>query len=121
MTSREGDATSLRDASFTDLPRLQEIERQAGEVFRAVGMSTVADDKPLGLDLLRGHVERGQAWVIADHADVPVAYLLADVVDGAGHVEQVTSSRSRSFQVMPGRAWAGCSWIMPASGLWVTL
>jgi len=36
-------------------------------------------------------------------------------------MERVTSSRSRSFRVMPGRAWAGCSWIMPASGLWVTV
>jgi len=99
VTSREGDATSLRDASFTDLPRLQEIERQAGEVFRTVGMNSVADDEPLGLEVLRGYVERGQAWVIADHADVPVAYLLADVVDGAGHVEQVS--------VIPGHARQG--------------
>lgn len=90
VKSREDDATSLRDANFTDLPRLQEIERQAGEVFREVGMNAVAEVEPPGLELLRGYVERGQAWVIVDHADVPVAYLLADVVDGAGHVEQVS-------------------------------
>jgi len=70
VKSREGDATSLRDASFTDLPRLQEIERQAGEVFRAVGMNAVADDEPLSVESLRSYVERGQAWVIADHVDV---------------------------------------------------
>ena len=91
--------TSLRDANFADLPRLQEIERQAGEGFRVFGMNAVADDEPLGLEVLRGYVERGQAWVIADHADVPVAYLLADVVDGAGHVEQVS--------VIPGHARQG--------------
>ncbi|MHB8188167.1 MAG: hypothetical protein ACYDDU_19285 [Dermatophilaceae bacterium] len=52
MKSRESDAMSVRDASFTDLPRLQEIERQAGEVFRHVGMNAVADDEPAdhGLD-----------------------------------------------------------------------
>ena len=50
----------------------------------------MADDEPLGLELLRGDVEGGQAWVIADHLDVLVDYLLADVVDGAGHVEQVS-------------------------------
>jgi GNAT superfamily N-acetyltransferase len=104
VKSREGDATSLRDADFTDLPRLQEIERQAGEVFRAVGMNAVADDEPLGLELLRGYVERGQAWVIADHVGVPVAYLLADVVDGAGHVEQVS--------VIPGHARQGLGWVL---------
>jgi len=52
VKSREGDATSLRDTNFTDLPRLQEIERQAGEVFRAAGMNAVADDEPLGLEML---------------------------------------------------------------------
>ena len=109
VKSREGDATSLRDNNFTDLPRLQEIERQAGEVFRAAGMNAVADDEPLGLELLRGYVERGQAWVIADHVDVPVAYLLADVVDGAGHVEQVS--------VIPGHARQGLGRVFPGSCL----
>jgi len=97
--SSEGDATSLRDANFTDLPRLQEIERHAGEVFRDVDMNAVADDEPLSVESLRSYVERGQAWVIADQADVPVAYLLAEVVDGAGHVEQVS--------VIPGHARQG--------------
>ena len=63
MKSGERDPTSLRDAHFTDLARLQEIERQAGEVFRDVGMNAVADDEPLGLERLRGYAERGQAWV----------------------------------------------------------
>jgi GNAT superfamily N-acetyltransferase len=94
-----GDAMSLRDANVTDLPRLQEIERGAGEVFRHVGMNAVADDEPLGLGLLRGYVDRGRAWVIADHADVPMAYLIADVVDGGGHIEQVS--------VIPGHARQG--------------
>lgn len=90
MKNTVGDAMSLRDAHVTDLPRLQEIEREAVEVFRHVGMNAVADDEPLSVDLLRGYVDRGRAWVITDHADVPVAYLIADVVDGAGHIEQVS-------------------------------
>jgi hypothetical protein len=55
-----GEAMSLRDAHVTDLPRLQEIERKAGEVFRHVGMNAVADDEPLSVDLLRGYVDRGR-------------------------------------------------------------
>ncbi|MGV8908701.1 MAG: GNAT family N-acetyltransferase [Propionicimonas sp.] len=90
MENKVGDAMSLRDAHVTDLPRLQEVERKAGEVFRHVGMNAVADDEPLSVDLLRGYVDRGTAWVIADHADVPVACLIADVVDGSGHIEQVS-------------------------------
>jgi GNAT superfamily N-acetyltransferase len=92
---------------------LQEIERQAGEVFRAVGMNAVADDGPLGLELLRGYVGRGQAWVIADHVDVPVAFLLADVVDGAGHVEQVSVSPGHARQGL-GRVLLehACEWAL---------
>ena len=65
------DSMSLREALVTDLPRLQEIEREAGEVFRQVGMNAVADDEPLSVDVLRGYVDRGRAWVIAAPADVP--------------------------------------------------
>jgi len=39
VQSREGDAKSLRDARFTHLVRLQEIERQTAETLRAVGMN----------------------------------------------------------------------------------
>src|SRR5665647_918620 len=114
--SSEGDATSLRDANFTDLPRLQEIERHAGEVFRDVYINAVADDEPLSVESLRSYVERGQAWVIADQADVPVAYLLAEVVDGAGHVERVS--------VIPGHARQGLGRVLldhAWNGLWVTV
>jgi GNAT superfamily N-acetyltransferase len=113
VKSLEGDVTSLRDAKFTDLPRLQEIERQAGELFRAVGMNAVADDEPLGLELLRGYVERGQAWVIAGHGGIPVAYLLTDVVDGSGHVEQVSVIPSHTRQGL-GRVLMdhACEWAL---------
>ena len=104
---------SLRDANVTDLPRLQEIEREAGEVFRHVGMNAVADDEPLGLGLLRGYVDRGRAWVIADHADVPMAYLIADVVDGGGHIEQVS--------VVPGHARQGLGRVLLDHASWWAL
>ena len=112
-----GDAMSLRDANVTDLPRLQEIEREAGEVFRHVGMNAVADDdaddEPLGLGLLRGYVDRGRAWVVADHADVPMAYLIADVVDGGGHIEQVS--------VVPGHARQGLGRVLLDHASWWAL
>lgn len=79
----------IREAREADLLRLQEIERAAGRVFADVGMQAIADDEPLPLETLRGYQQDGRAWVYVD-GDVPAAYLIADVVDGNGHVEQVS-------------------------------
>ncbi|CAN5517152.1 GNAT family N-acetyltransferase [soil metagenome] len=37
-----------RLATLDDLPRIQLIERAAGEAFRGVGMDGIADDEPIG-------------------------------------------------------------------------
>ena len=79
----------LRPATVDDLPELPELERAAGELFRPLGMGLVADDDPPSPDDLRPFVDHGRAWV-AEHRGELAAYLLADVVDGAAHVEQVT-------------------------------
>lgn len=71
------------------MPRLQEIEDSAGEAFREVGMDLVADDPPPGEDVLSAYIRSGWAWVSVD-ANVVVAYLVAEVVDGALHIEQVS-------------------------------
>ncbi|MGW0121567.1 GNAT family N-acetyltransferase [Streptomyces sp. NPDC003327] len=80
----------IRAAAPAELPLLQDIERAAGEPFRSLGMAAIADDDPLPLDVLEGYRRAGRAWVAADAADRPVAYLLADTVDGAAHIEQVS-------------------------------
>lgn len=53
-------------------------------------MHLVAEDEPPSLATLRGYAGDGRAWVRADDADRPLAYLLADVVDGCAHLEQVS-------------------------------
>ncbi|WP_432542547.1 GNAT family N-acetyltransferase [Kineococcus sp. SYSU DK002] len=81
----------IRPAEDRDLPRLQDVERAAGVAFRDVGMAAIADDDPPTLATLRAYCAAGRAWVVTGDADdVPVAYLLLDVVDGAAHVEQVS-------------------------------
>ncbi|MEU2658601.1 GNAT family N-acetyltransferase [Streptomyces sp. NPDC007325] len=80
----------IRAAAPAELPLLQSIERAAGEPFRTLGMAAIADDEPLPLDVLEGYRAAGRAWVAVDGADRPVAYLLADTVDGAAHIEQVS-------------------------------
>ncbi|MFE2145241.1 GNAT family N-acetyltransferase [Streptomyces sp. NPDC059456] len=76
----------LRD----ELPLLQAIERAAGECFRGIGMGEVADDEPLPLGELARYQRAGLAWVAVTETDAPLAYLIADRVDGNFHVEQVS-------------------------------
>jgi GNAT superfamily N-acetyltransferase len=86
----------IRTAGPADLPVLRAIERAAGEPFRALGMAAIADDAPPDLETLTAYQRDGRAWVYGPR---PVAYVLADVVDGYAHVEQVS--------VHPGHARRG--------------
>ncbi|MFJ8078609.1 GNAT family N-acetyltransferase [Streptomyces sp. NPDC096176] len=80
----------IRAVLLNELPALQDIERAAGQCFRDIGMPEIADDEPLSLSELARYQQTGLAWVAVDDADVPVAYLIADRVDGNLHVEQVS-------------------------------
>lgn len=51
----------IRPAVPADLPLLQDIERAAGEPFRAVGMAAIADDDPPAIDLLDRYLRAGHA------------------------------------------------------------
>ncbi|MFD5193733.1 GNAT family N-acetyltransferase [Streptomyces sp. NPDC058357] len=80
----------IRTARRTDLPLLQDIERAAGEPFHTLDMSSIANDDPPPLDLLDEYRRAGRAWVAVDADDRPAGYLIADPVDGAAHIEQVS-------------------------------
>ena len=80
----------IRPGRPDDLACLRGIERAAGEVFASIGMAAVAAEEPPSLDVLASYQEDGRCLVAADPDDRPVAYLLVDAVDGAGHVEQVS-------------------------------
>ncbi|MDQ0793115.1 GNAT family N-acetyltransferase [Streptomyces sp. B1I3] len=87
----------FRRALRAELPLLQEIERAAGEPFRAFGMEPVADDEPPPLPLLERYRLDGRCWVAADgETDPPVGYLIADRVDSAAHIEQVSVTPAAS-------------------------
>jgi GNAT superfamily N-acetyltransferase len=81
---------AVRAGRAEDGEHLQEIERQAGEQFRDIGMGWVADHDPFALDVLAAYAAEGRSWVAVDETDLPVGYLVAEVVDGAAHVEQVS-------------------------------
>jgi GNAT superfamily N-acetyltransferase len=80
----------IRMAGGDELEDLRAIERAAGQCLRELGMPETADDEPLSVDELAGYQQTGRAWVAVDEADRPVAYLIADLVDGTVHIEQVS-------------------------------
>ncbi len=80
----------IRPAAPAELPALQDIERAAGAPFRDLGMPEIADDEPPALDVLDRYRRAGRCWVAADERNRPAAYLLAEPVDGALHIEQVS-------------------------------
>jgi GNAT superfamily N-acetyltransferase len=69
---------------------MQDIERAAGGWFHEVGMPEIAEDEPLPIEELARYRRDGRAWVAADDDDVPAAYLIADIIDGSVHIEQVS-------------------------------
>ncbi|WP_329494150.1 GNAT family N-acetyltransferase [Kitasatospora herbaricolor] len=80
----------IRTVTRDELPLLRGIEWAAGECFRAIGMPEIADDEPLPVPELARYLDEGTALVVVDTADRPVAYLIAEPVDGALHIEQVS-------------------------------
>ncbi|WP_328863200.1 GNAT family N-acetyltransferase [Streptomyces sp. NBC_00306] len=80
----------IRLARATELTQLQDVERAAGKCFADIGMAAIAEDEPPSLTVLGSYAQDGRAWVWAEDDDLPVAYLIAELVDGNGHVEQVS-------------------------------
>ncbi|MGE9695465.1 GNAT family N-acetyltransferase [Streptomyces sp. CH6] len=94
---------TIRAARPADLPLLQLVEVAAGAPFREIGMPEIADDDPPPLTTLEHHRERGLAWVSTLPDDSPVAYLIADRVEGYLHIEQVSVDPAHARQGL-GRA-----------------
>ena len=69
---------------------LREVERSAGEIFRSIGMDSVANDEPPSDRKLADYAAAGRSWVAVDPYDRPVAYVLVDEVDGNAHVDQIS-------------------------------
>ncbi|MEV0198825.1 GNAT family N-acetyltransferase [Nonomuraea sp. NPDC050691] len=84
------DPIQIRPVRRAELALLQDIERAAGRCFFDIGMPQIAEDEPLPQEELARYLSAGRAWVATDPADLPVGYLIADLVDGNLHIEQVS-------------------------------
>jgi len=79
-----------RAATVAELPVLQEIEQAAGQIFCDIGMPEIAQYQPWPLPVMAAIQQAGRLWVATGEADEPAGYLMADMVDGCLHVEQVS-------------------------------
>jgi GNAT superfamily N-acetyltransferase len=96
--SRSSAAPLVRSATPEDLAFLPLIESRAGAPFRDLGMDAVADDDPPTVEDLAPYVAGARAWVAVSREGVPVAHLLAEVVDGTAHIDQVSVDPAHARQ-----------------------
>jgi N-acetylglutamate synthase-like GNAT family acetyltransferase len=80
----------IRLATSADLAEIPVIELAAGELFRTVGMTEVAEHAPPSLEALEKWRGEGHIRVADDGTGRPVGFLLHEDVDGAAHIEQVS-------------------------------
>lgn len=80
----------IRLARESELERLRDIELAADAAFAEIGMVGLATDGPRAVETLAPYERAGRAWVQADDDDRPVGFLIADIVDDAVHIEQVS-------------------------------
>ncbi len=80
----------IRPPTPREIPALRRIERAAGAAFADAGLPEIAADEPPPLVHLEAFRVAGRAWVSVDAAERPVGYLVALVLDGRAHVEQVS-------------------------------
>ncbi len=83
------DVATIRPAVVADVAALPNIEVRAGLPFRSIGLDAIADDPPPTAAELLSHVRAGAAWV-ADVDGEIVGYAIASVVDGEGHIDQMS-------------------------------
>lgn len=79
----------IRPATPADAAAMRAIERAAGEPFREIGLDVVADDDPPPAAVLAAAATEGMA-LVDERSGEPVGYLLAELVDGCAHLEQVS-------------------------------
>lgn len=87
------DGFIIRSANSADLQYLPPIELASGLAFITIGMGAIAEDDPPTPEDLAEYERDGRCWVV-DRVPAaqtgPVAYLIAEAVDGCCHIEQVS-------------------------------
>ena len=81
-------AFTIRPATEVDLPRLVEVEIEAGQAFRTVDMPEIADSVP-DMSQLREAAAAERVWVTEVGTEL-AGFITAELMDGNAHVAQVS-------------------------------
>src|SRR3954471_287778 len=114
---------TIRPARRDDIEIVRDIERRAGARFRDVGLGHIADAEPFSADELTAYIDAGRAWTADDVGrQQPCGYAVATVVDGDGHLEQISVDPRHQGQGI-GRALIGrvCDWTREIGATSLTL
>lgn len=77
-------------AEVGHLASLEAVETAAGAIFRTVGMDAIADGETADPAELSEAQRADRLWVAVTEADRVVGFLMASVLDGAGHLDEVS-------------------------------
>lgn len=81
----------IRLAKPEDAPMLPPIERSAGGLFRAdPDLGWIADHDVQGVDTHLQFIANGTAWVAAEPAGTPVAFLNGEAIGGCFHIWEMS-------------------------------
>lgn len=86
----------IRETRAGESGLLRQIEAAAGRMFAEVGLAEVAADPPLTIARHAEYRRRRRSWVATDDGDRPVAFLVAALVDGNAHVDEVAVDPSQA-------------------------
>lgn len=90
-SGRQPVTRKIRAATVGDLGAVRAVSAAAGERFKEIDEPRIArhaHDPPISDDVLRTAVDEGRLWVACD--DAVVGFLLAVIVDGVAHVEEIS-------------------------------
>lgn len=83
-------APTIRPARLDETGLLREIEREAGQMFRAVGLGRIADREPSAEEFIVSILRYGVALCAVDASDQPVGFGLAGRLDDALHLYELS-------------------------------
>jgi GNAT superfamily N-acetyltransferase len=116
------DSYRIRLARPDEVPRLREIEDEAGRVFSGLGLIDEALDVSFPLDGLARLVGTGQVWVAHPENDLAVGMVVASVREGAVYIEEMDVLPAHSRRGLGARLLARvCAWAKEQGHSAVTL
>lgn len=80
---------SIRPIETRDYPALLDIEDATADQLRSIGIPAIAELGPYSREEVTDYISEGLAWAATDDNDVPVGFLMAEIVDDCLYVAEV--------------------------------